>query len=290
MPIKLTLNIDNTADLMASTAYGTAARAIIERGTAVAGPYSVAGTAMLVSGTTQYEWWDAVGTTASWYQFRISDSGGTALSAYSDPFRATALAAYGTLDDLLERLNLPDESRYNLLSDLLVAASAQLDTEAGRQFYRIPQVDGTTTRYYDSPGGSVLRLPEGCTSLTEVAVASQTGGAYTTLGTAEWRLRPSDPEPGWPYTELVLTDLATTSFAAGFDTIKLTGVFGWSTVPGLVKEAVIQMAQQMYNRSQTADTGLVGTPELGTLTLPSQRPDAWYRALRAFGRRRGAVV
>jgi hypothetical protein len=291
MPIKLTLDINNASDLMGTAAYGTAAKAVVERGTAVDDvAFAPIGTALLVDGQNQYEVWDSTGSSDYYYRFRVENEASSLASAYSDVFRGTAATTYASLDDLVERLNLPDETRFNLLNDLLGAVSSQFDNEAGRQFYRIPQVDGTTVRLYDGNGGLTLRIPEGCVSLTTVEVATGTGGSYATLGTTEWRLRPAHPAPDWPYTELVLTDLATTTFTPGYDTVRLTGVFGWASVPQLVTEAVLQLAQRSYNQSQTADAGQIGVGDLGTMTLSSQRPDAWYRALRAFGRRPGIAL
>lgn len=283
MPIKLILNIDNVADLMATTAYGTAAKAVVYRGTAEADvAYAAAGTVSLVSGTNQYEWWDSSGTTSSWYKYRLTDSGGTALSEYSDEFRATALQAYASLDSLIERLDLPDETKYNLLADILVNISAQFDAEAGRQFYRIPQVSGSTTRYYDGDGYDELFLPEGIISIDTLELSDATGGAYTTMGTADYYLRPSHPTAGWPYTSIRLYGYV---FADGFNTVKITGAFGWAEVPKIVEEAVLQMAARTWNDSRTRHAGVVGLPETGLIQVPAYRPDAWYRALNVYARR-----
>ncbi len=290
MPYKLILNIDNTADAMGTAAYGTAAVAVVERGTAEDAGYAAAGTVTLVSGTSQYEWWDASGTSDSWYRFRLFD-GTSVYSDYSPVFRATALDAYATLDDLLERLDMPDESKYNMLADLLVDVSGQLDAECGRQFYRIPQVGGSATRTYDGDGGDTLIVPEGIVSLSTVEVADAQYGTYTTLGANDWVLRPSYPAPGWPYSRLVLTgegDYGT--FTPGYGTVRLTGVFGWSAVPELVHLAVLEQAQRAYNESQTRAGGAVGLPEMGTYQMPTQGPSTWLSAIRRYGRRAAVAV
>jgi len=280
MAIKVTLNIDNTADLMGTAAYGTAAYAILESGTAEGGSYSPAGTVLLTSGTNQYEYWDSSATSATWYRFRVTD--GVEYSEYSAEFRATALAAYASLDSLVERLQLPDETQYNLLSDILVNVSAQFSDEAHREFYRIPQVSGTAIRYYDGHGDDDLFLPEGVISLDSVELADYTGGAYTTIGTASWFLRPTQPSAGWPYTRLNLYGY---TFPYGFNTVRLTGAFGWSSVPSLIEEAVIQMAARTYNESKTRHAGVVGMAETGYVQMPMYRPDAWHRALQVYGRK-----
>lgn len=290
MPIKVILNIDGVSDAMGTAAYGTAAKAIVERGTAVDSGFAAAGTVALVSTTSQYEWWDGSGTTSSWYRFRLFD-GSSGYSAYSDAWRATALVAYATLDDLLERINMPDESRYNLLSDLLVDISGQLDAECGRQFYRIPQVSGTTTRTYDGDGSDTLLIPEGIVSITTISVYDQQYGTATALGANDYVLRPSHPAPGWPYSRVILTGEGTyANFTSGFGTVSITGVFGWSAVPELVHLAVLERAQEAYHQSQTREAGTVGLPEMGTWTIPNQPPSTWLRAIRLYGRRAGLAV
>lgn len=281
MPIKLILNIDNPADLIAGS-YGTAAKAVIQSATSEAGTYAACGTVALSSTATQFEFWDATGDSDTWYRYRVTDGTGAIQSAFSDVFRGTALAAYATLDDLVERLQLPDQSQYNLLSDILVNISAQFDAEAHRQFYRIPQVSGTAVRYYDGDGSDELTVPEGIVSLDSVEVADYTGGAFTAIGTASWFLRPIYPTAGWPYTELHLYGY---TFPLGYGTVKLTGAFGFAAVPDLIREAVIQLASRTWNESKTRHSGVVGMPETGLVQLPMYRPDAWHRALQAYGRK-----
>ena len=289
MPYKLILNVDNVADAMGTAAYGTAAVAVVERGTAQDAGFAAAGTVTLVSGTEQYEWWDATGTSDSWYRFRLFD-GTSVYSDYSPVFRASALPAYATLDDLLERLEMPDESRYNLLSDLLVDVSGQLDAQCGRQFYRIPQVSGDTTRIYDGDGSDTLIVPEGIVSITSISVYDQQYGTATALGANDYVLLPRYPAPGWPYSRIVLTGEGTyAAFTRGFGTVSITGVFGWEAVPELVHLAVLERAQEAYHQSQTREGGVVGLPETGTYTIVDRSRDSWRKATSLYGRRVVAV-
>ena len=290
------LFVEEPDRLLNAGAYGTGALMRVQFCATETGTYAdIAGTGStptvaLVAGDRAYVAYDPAGTVGIWYRTRYENAGGTRLSDWSTPFQVDAPASYATLADLLERIQLPDDTHYELVAQILEAVSAQFDQECGRQFYRIPRSTGTTARLYDGDGGSVLRLPEGCVSLTTVEVAGSMGGSYTTLAANEWRLRPAYPAPGWPYTELILTELASTVFTDGTETVRLTGVFGWSTVPLLVREAVLQLAQLTFNMALTRAGGSIGLTEFGGTTLPSQRPDAWYRAMRAYGRRAGVAV
>lgn len=295
MALKLILNIEGVNDALGTAAYGTAAAAIVERGTAQTGSYSAFATAALVAGQSQYEIWDtsAQATTSSWYRYRIGNGAGTLFSDYSDPFRATALAAYATLDELTDRLNLPDEDRYSLLSSILESVSAQMDAETGRQFYRLPQVSGDTTRIYDGTGSTYLPVPEGIVSVTTVQVRDDIDSDWVTLGTAEWTLRPANPDPGDTYRGIALTGTSSAQYATfpdGMTTVRVTGAFGWPSVPYLVREAVIEMAARVYAESQTRYGGMVGLPEMGQTMMPINRPDAWHRAVRAYARRSGVAA
>lgn len=278
MPNIIRVPVDDPAG--AISLYGGTAYLVAQSGTAAGGSFTAFSTATLSSSTALYTFYHAAGSASTYYTHYLYGTAGTGASATA--FQGDGLTAYAALEELWARLDLPDETEYPLLWDILEAVSAQFDAESHRQFYRIPAVTGETTRYYDGDGESVLYLPEGVVSLSAVEVADSTGGSYTTIGTADWFLRPSHPSAGWPYTELHLDDEV---FTEGYDTVKLTGVFGFSAVPALIREAVLELAARTYHESKTRHAGIAGMSETGLTSVPPYRPDAWYRALQAFGRR-----
>lgn len=82
--IHLVVAVANTAELLATEAYGAGALLRWESSAALAGTYVEGGTEALVSGTDLYDIWDAAGVVgATWYRTRISNAGGTTFSAYS---------------------------------------------------------------------------------------------------------------------------------------------------------------------------------------------------------------
>lgn len=85
--IHLTIAVANTADLLATEAYGAGALLRWESSATETGIYVEGGTVALVSGTSLYDVWDAAGVPeTTWYRTRISNAGGTTFSAYSAPF------------------------------------------------------------------------------------------------------------------------------------------------------------------------------------------------------------
>lgn len=255
MAIKVVGNVDNPADALDASAYGTGAVIRWERATSQAftTPTEL-GTQALSATKTQYEWWDQSGTTVHWYRFRLSNAGNTLQSAYSDPFQAGALAAYATLDSLREYVDPPDDASDNLLSDILVRATGIIDARCGRSFFRDPQVTGTTTKTFDV-GATTKVISADIVSLTSVSYATATGISYTVAGGTDWYLQPANPAPGWPYEELVVSDVGTIPYwYGGYRTVQVTGVFGWASVPAAIEGATLALAGELYYRGRGGRT------------------------------------
>lgn len=273
MPQLITLNLDTDPDDII-TGYGAGALIRLERDTtsAFAAAVEFATTAVVV-GTTQYEIWDAIGTSTSWYRWRVSRSDGTTPSAYVAGFQAGQLAGYATVQALRETLGLPDNSRDNLLADCLRRASDWIGAECNRDFYRHPQVTGTEVRTYHLRAATTY-IRDDIISLTTVEYALGTGQAYTVLTAANYTLDPATVD-GVPFDALYLSDVGIlSSFSAGYATVRLTGVFGYLTVPGLIEQATLDLAREMYQQGPGGRT--VGV-DFGRLPLSVQRAIAKFR-------------
>lgn len=272
--------------------FGSGALIYWERSILQTGPWTDAtGNVALVAATYQYTATDSSGSAVLWYRWRYGDAGGTTYSAYQDTFQGGQIAAYSTVAKLAGRISLPDQTKYWLLADLLVSVSEQFEQECQRQFYRIPVVSGEAVRIYDGDGSREFYLYEGIQSVSKLELAFVTGGSYQELASGLYFLQPNYPTPGWPYTTIALSQWSTIgAFFLGYNTVRITGVFGWSTVPALVQEAVLELAAKSYNESKTMHAGVVGIPEIGTIPISTNRPDAWYRALQAYGRKAAVAL
>lgn len=206
---------------------------------------SASGSVTLVAGQTTYEVYDATAADGHFFRTRVGNTGGTDFSAWSPVFQGGALEAYATVDDLREELRLPDDSRDNLLADLLRDASDWITAECGRDFYRHPQVSGTEVRLYDLDADSAA-IEDDIVSLTTVEYGTYTGSTYTAATAADYTLY---PRLGSPYSSLSLTDLsAVSTFYAGRGTVRLTGVFGFAAVPRLIRRATVDLARELYQQ------------------------------------------
>jgi hypothetical protein len=289
MPEQIIVNVDDPDDLLVG--YGAAAKVRLERDTtsAFGSPVEVA-TQTIVSGTTQYEFWDSGGTSASWYRSRYSATAGAPFSEYSSPFQPGNPTAYATLDALREYLNVPDVSSDNVLSDLLEDASRHLDEKCGRDFLRHPGVSGTETRTFLTERGNLLEVRAGIVSLDTVELAPYTGAAYSTLAADDWTLWPTDPEPYHSYSGVALTD--TGSYRYWYPALagaRLTGVFGFAQVPPLIRRATLDLAREWY-RQGPGGGGPVGVNQFGTPIFGAGEPKSVRDAIEEYAWSRWLVA
>lgn len=276
------VNVDAPDDKI--TEFGAGAKLYWARDNASAtGAFTDAsGNVTLVSTQTQYEIIDATGAVGHYYRTRVGNTGGTSFDEWAPVFRAGASSAYATLDALREYVNIPNTSQDNLLSDLLVDASGYLDAKCERDFYRHPQVTGTEVRTFDGTGRRYLNVRLGIVSLTEVAVATQTGGTFTSLSASDWLLGPTDRSEGWTATQVLLSNTGSGYFYPGFNTVRLTGVFGWSEPPAMIRKATLDLAREWY-RQGPGGGGPVGVTQFGTPIFGMGMPLSVKQAIEHYG-------
>lgn len=198
-------------------------------------------TVAVVAGTRIYTGYDPLGTVSTWYRERYENVGATRLSDWTPVFQVADETAglLASLYDAKQRLGIDPSTTTedeNLL-EIITQVSAEIHGYTGRRFARSPS-SGTSTFYFDvERTGRVLRIPQGIASMTtlEVATSSQpeTGGTFTTVPAAEWFLRPVTAERsyGWPATSVHISDLSSSYFADGYNTVRAVMALGFASVP-----------------------------------------------------------
>lgn len=222
--------------------------------------------------------------TVSWSSI-TRGAGGTTAATHADGAAVYLVQeAYATAEDL--DLRMPESTAVSagLIADALSAASAHIDARCGRDFYRHPRVSGTEVRYFDGSGTDTLWITERIVSITTLQVASGTNGTYETLAATDYFLEPANLGPGDSYSAIVLADnplgsVAYTSFPIGKRTVKVTGVFGWSTVPEIIRTGTLALARLMVGTTLTASGSSMGGAEYGPVPVPSLLPLDTYRAI-----------
>lgn len=180
----------------------------------------------------------------------------------------TAIGSYATLADFKSRANLGTAvmADDDLIEDICDQVNMWIETYTGRVL--APWGTVASTAYYDveDPTDHIY-VPEGVRSVTSLGIARYTGATYEVVASADYFLRPTTPDPGWPYTWLWLSDVPTTgvsySFFEGFKTIQLVGLFGWPAIPDDVTELALTLAIRVWFARQAGQTDIIGATDTG---------------------------
>ena len=304
--MRIVVNLtEDSADVLSE--YGVGAKLYLLSASSEAGSYSDVTSTAIVSGTEQYELTDSAGTSSTWYKTQVGNSAGSTRGSLSSAFRATSLVAYATLDDLRETLALGTNTAYdNLLYDLLIDVSADLDAVCQRRFYRDPQVSGTTTVYADvSHVSASLRDAIGratfvdgraldIVSVSNLYVRDSETSSYVEVSAGDtgyyldgWSVGVGVFGTDWPYEDVTLSPAGTyTLFPTGRRAVKIVGAFGFPRVPDPVKRAVISECAERFRQKISGGSQPVGVNQFGTpIFLTGDSPDMRRVLRHPFSRR-----
>lgn len=161
---------------------------------------------------------------------------------------------YTTLEALKGRLgNVPDNLD-DRLENIIEAASREIDGICNRRFYAV-----TETRTFTAEWGDHLDIDD-LTSVTTIVTDDQGNRSYGTT----WTVNDYDLEPAnsvahsHPYTSIRLNPNTTLAFPTGRRGVRITGAWGWPTIPAPVEEACLLIAVRL-NQSAKAPFGNAGT-------------------------------
>lgn len=129
----------------------------------------------------------------------------------------------------------------------------------------------------------MLPVPLGITSISSLEVATFSagqGGATTTnitwyqiLGSDLFiRPAPQDRQPGWPATEVWITNVptpsdTTPSFYPGFNNVRIDGALGWPAQPDDIIECALNIAVALYRARGSTGGDIVHIDTMGTQVI-----------------------
>lgn len=176
---------------------------------------------------------------------------------------------YASVADVKASLRITDNVDDSLIDVALGAASDQIDSYCNRVFYNM----GTAVRYYAANDPYFCPIDD-LISISELATAVTSNGNYDTVwanyvngAPGDYQLEPlnaSYPTDGlmspttgiralWRYLFPTLGNNAL---------VRVTGVWGWSSVPSAVKAATIIQAARLFKRNDSPN-GVIGFGDLG---------------------------
>jgi hypothetical protein len=252
--------VEGPDDILNAGHSGAGAVVQLQSSATEAGVYADVGTAAIVTLIRAYTIFDAAGGSSTWYRTRYETSGGVSTSDWSTSFQVGAVG-YCALDDVKQRLQRTGDTT----DDELFAEYIDEATDSIRGYLGRDLIDTALTHTYDGydavRNGRCLLIPRGVRSLSLVETAATTGASFSTVTAGTYFLRPTaqDRTPGWPATELWLSDQSSTQFPAGYDNVRLTGTFGFASVPQRVQEVALNLVIRMYASRQAGQSDLIGS-------------------------------
>ncbi len=282
MPNIVKIGVENSDELLNAAAYGAGAVVQVQSAAAEAGPFTDDGTVGLVAGTRIHTYFDADGTSSTWYRTRYENAAGTTTSDWSAVFQVGDETAglLCSLYDVKQALGksasdtAPDEE----LLDLIRQASDEIIQDTGRQLAPDP-ASGTKIIELDHwigrTGSRDLRrlwFPRGVRSVATLEIKDGTGGTYATVPAGDVFLNPPayQRDAGWPATIVQLSDAPASAnsrptFYEGYRVVRLTGSFGFSSVPGPIQRLARHVVVGEYR------SGGTGIGERVTVGLDGER-------------------
>jgi len=176
---------------------------------------------------------------------------------------------YVTLNEVKDALNLEDSIDNAALELAIATASRQIDDYCGRFFYKDGTEVAPATRYY-TPTDYWILPTDDFVSISQIATDDNFDRLYGTVWTTDDSMfEPvNNPSRGWPMSRI----LAVGAYVFPWNlpqSVRVRGVFGWSTVPYEVKTAAKIQASRLFLRNQSP-FGIAGNTDLGTVRLAAK--------------------
>ena len=186
------------------------------------------------------------------------------------PIGATS-TRYATVAELKVWLGITDATDDTALGSVLDAASRQIDEDTGRFFY---QTAAGTVRYYTATNTGYVLIDD-CVSLTAMATDGDGDRTYEdTWAVTDYDLLPENAlADGRPYDTLAVSPSGSYRLPTGVRKgVKLTGTWGWASVPDRIHQACLIKAAWLFKR-RDSPLGVAGSSDVGIMRVGRWDPD-----------------
>ena len=174
---------------------------------------------------------------------------------------------YCTLSQLKASARITDAVDDALLELAVESASRMIDSYTQRYFYNA----GTATRLFVPQDNYVTEIDD-LISLTTLETSD--GDTFgVTWQAKDYQLEPLngvvDGLVGHPTTRIRAVDDYLFNLLAGEATVRVTGTWGWTSVPVAVKQATVIQAARIFKRNDSP-LGVAGFGDMGVIRVGSQ--------------------
>ena len=177
---------------------------------------------------------------------------------------------YATLTQVKAALRISDSTDDTLLEGVIESASRLIDGFAMRNFYQ----SGTVARLFTAVEDLYVQTDDIAGTAIVLETSSLADGTFdTTWQTSDYQLEPLngnlDGIP-WAYDRIrAIGDYTFPSLNAGFGSealVRVTGVFGWPSVPKAIETATIIQSMRLFKRYD-APLGVAGFGDFGVVRV-----------------------
>ncbi len=188
--------------------------------------------------------------------------------------------SYATLAELKGRLGVDtsDTADDATLTTLLERVSRAIDDHCRRRFYRDSMA---SARRFTTPRVDRVLIDD-LVELTALETDPNADRSWAdTWASADYELEPMNAAAdGWPYEEIHVSPDGEYEFPTHRGGVRVTGLWGWPSVPGPVAEACLLQAARLWHR-RDAPFGVVGASEMGqSIVIARLDPDVRMMLLR----------
>ena len=194
---------------------------------------------------------------------------------------------YATLAQLKSALRISDAVDDSLLEMAVESASRAIDGQAGRYFYS----SGTATRYYAADDSFITQIDDVSGTAITLQTSGNANGVFdTTWAAGDYQLEPLNGNVDGlqvPYTRIRAVNNYLFPVSGGEALVKVTGVFGYASVPISITQACIIQSSRIFKRLDSP-LGIAGFGDMGAMRVSRYLdPDveqlvAPYRRVRNF--------
>jgi hypothetical protein len=199
------------------------------------------------------------------------------------------VSLYGDTDELKRALAIAttDTSLDDDLDRALFAASNAIDEATGRTFAK---GDDDDVRLYEVNTAVPRMLTiDDLVELVSLEVDPTGEGTFETwVLDTDFRLQPLNAEAlGKPWT--MIRTLQSQAFPTNpYALVRITGTFGWPSVPSQIVQATMLLAAQLFQRTRSAPFGIVTAgADVGAVAYIARNDPHISGLLQPFSRRRG---
>lgn len=179
--------------------------------------------------------------------------------------------AYCSLADVKAALRISDTFDDAMLETAINSASRLIDGYCNRSFWQ--GASSSEVRYYATTDPYNVWIDD-LVSLTELATSTTLQNLYDIVWTntgefPQYELQPKNQvQNGYysPYTSIKAVGIYLFPYFADQSLIRVTGRFGWASVPDTIKQACILQASRLFKRLESP-LGVAGVSDLGIMRV-----------------------